>query len=101
VNVYAYLLRHNEIGIQANVGNLEIIYIDLTGPAKNGDHDGVVVFRVPFWTDRKAFDFITTRAEILHNAANEMPPMIEKKDRWMCNYCPLQIRETCEKEPIA
>jgi hypothetical protein len=97
VNIYRYLLANNEIGDSFEAEHLQIVYIDLTGPAKHGEHNGVVVCPVKIWPEVKVKSYIEERARILAMAYanNEVPPMVRPSDAWLCGYCP--VRPTCDE----
>jgi hypothetical protein len=99
INLYAFMLRHNEIEPVVNVEELQLVYIDLTGPARNGGHNGVVVVPIDFWPDEKVASFITARAGLLYLAQEQgtIPPMIERDERWACRYCAERIFNRCRE----
>ena len=98
INVYRFLAENNDHYSLGSFKLLQIVYIDLTGPAKNSEHGGVVTYDVPIWSDDKANEFISVRALILQQAYDSggMPPMVDRDGRWLCNYCPNEVKLVCK-----
>jgi len=97
VNVYRWLLEKNEIGPAYDTEHLQIVYIDLTGPARNGDHDGVVIKNIRKWDEQRIKNFVTDNANILYHADTDMPPKIERENQWMCRFCPKGVLDACNE----
>lgn len=111
VNMYRFLAEWNRLDPDGGVpshpwsdgysyggfDHLKIVYIDLTGPARNGAHGGVVVVDIPIWDDEQMAGLIATRALQLHNAYDNgvLPPRATGSDRWLCNYCPAAVKQVC------
>ena len=97
VNVYRWLLAKNEIGPSVDIEHLQIVYIDLTGPSRSGEHDGVVIKNIRLWDEQRTHNFVTNNASILYHAATDMPPKAERENQWMCRYCPTQVQKACNE----
>lgn len=95
LNVYRFLLAHNELEPQMEAQGLIIYYIDLKGPDERQGHGGVVRFSVDAWPDVRVEDYIITRASILQNAESVLPPLAD--DRWTCTYCPAEVFRICKE----
>jgi hypothetical protein len=87
LNLYRYMLAHNECEPQMETDRLIVFYIDLTGAGR--DHNGIVPCELPVWPEDRADSFLRTRARALHAALNggSLPPKIERERSWLCQYC--------------
>jgi hypothetical protein len=100
VNLYGFLLAHNERQPRGEVDTLRMVYFDKRGPdTKGGEHNGIVTIEIPKWPEKKTEQFIRQRAAVLGGAlqGETIPPMIQKKDRWACHYCPIDIQKRCRE----
>jgi len=95
-NIYRWLAEHNDDGKVVDIVTLQVVYIDLTGPDKNGTHQGIHVCPIPIWNDDAIEEYISSRAQTLACADKDTPPMVERAQNWLCQYCPPRIFEECE-----
>jgi hypothetical protein len=97
VNLYGFMLEHNELETCGTVTQLQMVYISKSGPdTKKGTHNGIAKVSVEKWQPGKVQQFIESRAKILDGAmqGRATPSMIAKKDRWLCGYC--AVRQICD-----
>jgi hypothetical protein len=100
VNVYRWLAEGNDY----TIADLAIEYYDLTGPARNHKHEGMVHAPIELWDWTKLNLFVNHRANILQAAhfppdgeEAVMPEMVSPSERWVCKYCPANVKAECDR----
>jgi hypothetical protein len=98
VNLYAFMLEHNELEVKGEVEQLQVVYISKVGPdTKKGTHNGIVKVPVSKWPEDRIRAFIEKRAWVLDQSMRGelVPNMVDKADRWACDYC--GVRRECDR----
>ena len=95
VNLYAFMLRHNELEPRVPVENLSMVYISKSGPdTKKGEHNGVAQVPVKMWEEERVRTFLHKRAWAISQAMRGELIPDRTRERWMCSYCP--VVQGCE-----
>jgi len=95
VNLYAFMLEHNELEPRHPVDVLRMVYLSKSGPdTKNGEHNGVVQINVDKWDAGVAEQFLNTNARTLGRALDDGTPPPKTSERWLCSYRP--VVQQCE-----
>ena len=95
VNLYAFMLRHNELEARVPVENLVMCYISKSGPdTKKGEHNGVAQVPIDMWDEERARGYLHKRAWAISQAMRGELAPDKVKERWQCSYCP--VVQQCE-----